>query len=256
MTPALPDTRLNRRAGWAGVIIALLALAGVWRFMPPTTPAIYDGACGSQDYRYVSPPAGSPATPKPDPVSKNLTLVNHLQPTTELVTDEAEGDATKAPQAQLIVTEDTFTAPPEATSMTLSIEPMAAPATQPTDGTLESNVYRFRATVDSKDVPQTTPGTIVLLATQVDSSDHAIEQFSNGSWKRINPTVPISCGASFGASVRSLGDFAVVKLGTTAAPATPPDSSAPPLLAAGGALVAIGVLGGVVYLLRRRQART
>ena len=203
-----------------------------------------------------------------------------LSPLVALATGE------QPPQAQVFATDGTLILPSGTTSIRMSIKPVE-PASLPTDGTIDGNVYRIRV-ANQAGLALTAPAAndvTIVLRSPGGGSDPRIEQLVAGTWTPL-ATDDAGFGSSFIAIVTSFGDFAIV---TGTAPARPSSSAseAPEALsspidtpettpapastaqqASGGqpafwgAFVAVGVATAVVALLvgadirRRRRRRT
>ena len=121
---------MSRRAGLAGAALALLALVLVRG--NGGGPPLYDGICTPVHYLTLG------ASPGPKSVSQTFTAAELAQ-TFELADDP------NTPQAQLIVTAAALAPAPGSQTVTVSINPVKPPATQPSDGTIDGNVYDFEA---------------------------------------------------------------------------------------------------------------
>lgn len=222
--------------------VALVALGALWHTLPVTTPPLYDGACMSDPYRYLSPPAGTHEAAAL-PATKNLT-VSTTSPATELTTNESP------PQAQLLIEQGSIAVPTGATTVQLSIEPVTPPTTLPTDGVIDGNIYKFTAavkgTVISTELAH--PATIVLRSSATTGQPRAIEQLVSGTWHRVDAST-LGCDDVHLATSTTLGDFALIDT-TTRPPSSGVSGSsntgnAPPWM-----LILIGALGVIALISR------
>ncbi len=249
-------TATPRRTGIVAMALATVLLSVVWLTVPLQSPPIYDGLCTPvPHYHYFEPPAGITVNEKPHPAAKDVPFDKGVQPVTILLTDEAAGDASTQPQAELILGENSVAYPAGTTSIHLSITAVPAPKVGPTDGTIDGNVYHFAVTAGGKELALKDLVTVSLQLTPVPSSPkRVVEQFVDGTWVPLE-TEAIAC-VLWATSAKTLGDFALVVPGTPAKPpVTPPapdDSNALGIILA---VVAVVVLGGAALVMRRFQTR-
>jgi hypothetical protein len=235
------------RAAWVTLAAGLLLLIGVQLPARHVATALYDGVVVEDPYRYLKPPSGAIGNPSSTTVTAQVSggSVAQLFAATSEV----------PPQAQVIAEQGALVLPGGATSVTLSIEPVA-PASLPTSGRLSGNVYRILVT-DQAGAPVTIrPGSLVTLVLRGDRppTNGTIAQYVGNSWE----TVPSDIGGLpdlFSTNLTSFGDFAVIdstqlqsasaSVGASAAPSTTPtptDGGGPPwiliiLIALGAAAV-------------------
>jgi hypothetical protein len=217
---------VTRRGGWAVIVIALVALAGVWRLLPSGSPAIYDGNCIADPYETLG---GSPA---PQPTSTTFPETRNVFPASEVYTSETP------PQAQVIMESGSFD---NTTTFTISITPVAAPSVTPPNGAIEGNVYRFSA-VNAQGAAVTPKAnvllTIVLRATESVPAP-IIDRFNGTAWTPLE-TANSGCGNTFLASSTQLGEFAAIAPGES--------KPAPPAATSGGFPV-VAIVGALLLLL-------
>jgi hypothetical protein len=234
---------MNRLGGWIVVVVAVAALAGVWRVLPAGSPAIYDGNCIANPYETLG---GSPA---PQPTSSAFPASSQF-PTSEVYTGESP------PQAQILMEPGTFD---NATALTISIGPVPAPAVKPPNGTIEGNVYKFAAVSAGGTAVEPKAGipvTIVLRAT-ASVPTPVIDRFDGTKWTPL-PTFNSGCGNTFELTSNQLGEFAAISPGGSKAPAPAVSSGGLPVVAIVGALVVLLVIAiAVLFSLDRgrKQAR-
>ncbi len=210
---------MSRRAGLAAAALALLALAVVRG--SGGGPPLYDGICLPPHYLSLG------ASPGPKSVSQTFTA-------TELAQTFELADDPNTPQAQLIVTASALAPATGSSTVTVSIAPVKAPAVNPSDGTIDGNVYDFEARSGGQSV-QMGPGklaAIVLGATSTGGPQIAIEHFDGTRWSPVAKTVQSGCGTTYQANTPTLGLFALVAQGQTPAPggAAPPSGGSPVIL--------------------------
>ena len=180
-----------------------LALVLVWRLVPSAPPPLYDGVCIADPYRALG---GTPA-----PSSASTSYSGSQFPTAEVLTGETPA------QAQILMMAGTFTA---ASSVTVSIAPVAPPAPPPAGHTQDGNAYQIIATAggqklqpDSQD-----PATIVLRG--ADQSSSLVLYVNAGSgWQPLR-TFNLGCGFTFEAVSQKLGYFALFRTAGGNAPSS------------------------------------
>jgi hypothetical protein len=173
------------RPGLAWWAFAVVLVAVGWLVTPhPVT--VCDGV-GQPDepYRYVSPPPGSPLTPKPTGTRTIIPVVAGL--TAE------EGDLVTAEigaQASVTLPQGGLAASAGPISANLVPE---APSVQPTDGRIDGNVYLLSITGVAGPVTFTAKAadaTIYLRATTADQPGPVVEHRSGPgqSWRQVTTT--------------------------------------------------------------------
>jgi hypothetical protein len=212
------------RAAWVTLAAGLLLLIAVQLPARHAATALYDGVVVEDPYRYLKPPAGAIGNPSSATVTAQVSGGSVAQ--LFAATDEVP------PQAQVIAEQGALVLPDGATSVTLSIEPVA-PASLPTSGRLAGNVYRILVT-DQAGAPVTIrPGSLVTLVLRGDRppTNGTIAQYVGNSWE----TVPSDIGGLpdlFSTNLTSFGDFGVidsaVAQSASAAPSAAPSATPPP----------------------------
>lgn len=223
---------MTRRGGWVVIVVAIAAIAGVWRVLPAGSHAIYDGNCIADPYQTLG------SSPAPQPASSTFPASKALFPTSEVYTSETP------PQAQILMTTGTFD---NTTALTISIAPVPAPALRPPNGTIEGNVYKFSAVnaAGSDLEPKSgLPVTIVLRAT-TSTPTPVIDRFNGTAWTPL-PTLNSGCGNTFELTSTQLGEFAAVSPGGSNPPRPGASSGGIPVVAIVGALVVLLVIAIVV----------
>jgi hypothetical protein len=232
---------VRRRHGWVVVIVAVAALAAVWRVLPASSPPIYDGNCIADPYVTLggSPSAKGatmtfPATTTPFPAS-------------EVFTGETP------PQAQLLMEAGSFDS---TVALTISVDPVAAPAVKPPNGAIEGNVYKYSAVNGAGVAVTPRPNvllTIVLRGTK-SVPPPVIDRFNGTAWVPLT-TQNSGCGNTFLTTSMQLGEFAAVAPGG-ASPVQPATGGGIPGALIIGALAALLVIAvGVLFTLDRRRNR-
>jgi hypothetical protein len=199
----------NRRIGTAVLALGAAFLAAVWFLIGVHAPPLYDGLVGpSEPYRYLQPPPNHKGGKAPTSVTRSLHLPTHGSPFFVLLTSE------QPPQAQLHLDQDAIVSPPGPQTIVFSIHAVPPPSTSPSGGVVEGNVYNFAAVTqrggpvtfhqDTANLDLRTPN-LVKGAT--------IEQYANGQWTRLSTGQFIGTPI-YSASIRSLGEFAVIGAGT------------------------------------------
>ena len=180
------------------LVLAAVLLTVVWRVAPAASPPIYDGVCAADPYRALgssTPP--SSATKMYGPVT-----AGSFQ-TSEVVTTETP------PQAQLLLVDGTFVSPEP---FTVSITPIAPPGPQPSDGSIDGNVYRILAVTASgkqlNPVDAAHSATLLLRGTGMNPA-RTMERLDGTTWTGLR-TLLAGCGDTFEAATPRLGDFALV----------------------------------------------
>jgi hypothetical protein len=232
---------MKRQAAVLTLLAGLGVIAVAQLVAPLGAPPLYDGVVVQDPYRYLAPGPtqfGSPASFTASPAITGSTSPQFVGATTE-----------SPPQAQLIAQPGAFVLPAGSTSLTVSIEPVAAPS-PPSSGPIAGNVYRFMV-VDQAGVavaisPSARP--TLLLRAPDGVADAVIYRFSDGAWHAL-PTEPSGQPGIAIANVSALGDFALIAL------PTPGVFGLDPTLL--GVASVAGVLSAVVlgYLVWRNQRR-
>jgi hypothetical protein len=228
------------------ITTALAGLLVVWQLLPPQTPALYDGSCTPEPYRYVvNNPLG---IPKPAPVSQSFPLENGQVTTTQVI---ADGD--NSPQAQILVLAGSVKVPTGARTITLTITPEAPPAIKPAGGFVDGNVYEFGITTDAgPPLSYSESPTIVLRGTNAAAPSRTFQQFDGTSWKSIKSS-SLGCADTLEAPVPTLGKFAIVAAGSSAPSHTEPSTSFPwGWVASALALLAFGAV--LTWVTHRRKS--
>jgi hypothetical protein len=189
---------VSRRGAGLVLVLAAVLLTAVWRLAPAASPPIYDGVCAADPYRALgSSPPPSSATKMYPPVT-----AGNFQ-TSEVVTGETP------PQAQLLLVDGTFVS---SEPFTVSITPVSPPGPQPSDGTIDGNVYRILAVTASgkqlNPVDAAHGATLLLRATAM-SPARTMERLDGTTWTDLR-TLLAGCGDTFEAATSRLGDFALV----------------------------------------------
>jgi hypothetical protein len=219
---------VSGRHGWVVILVAVAALVAVWRVVPAGSPPIYDGNCIADPYATLG------SSPAPQGATMNFPATTTPFPASEVFTGETP------PQAQILMESGSFD---NTVAVTISVDPVAAPAVKPSNGDIEGNVYKFSA-VNAAGVAVTPRSnaqlTIVLRGTK-SVPPPVIDRFNGTTWTPLT-TQNSGCGNTFLALSTQLGDFAAVA----------PSGTSPSQPAAGGggipgALI-IGALGALLVI--------
>jgi hypothetical protein len=217
---------VTRRHGAVVVLVSVVALATVWRVLPASSPPIYDGNCIADPYVTLG---GSPA---PQGASMHFPATSTPFPASEVFTGETP------PQAQLLMESGAFD---NTVALTVSVDPVAAPAVKPSNGAIEGNVYKFSA-VSAAGVAESPRAnvllTIVLRGTK-SVPPPVIDRYDGTAWTPLT-TQNSGCGNTFLATSTQLGEFAAVAPGGSS-PSQPATS--------GGGIPAVLIIGGLAALL-------
>ena len=259
---------LRRRPALLALVAGLLVITGS-RLAAPGAPPLYDGVVPLEPYLWVDPPPGGAGGPQG--ASAEIPNVGGGNDLIAVATTELQ------PQAQIFATPGALVMSPGATSVKVSIEPLA-PTVEPADGHVSGNVYRIVVTDDQGrplTAPESAKVSVVLRAGDPNLTSASIGILQDGSWKILAASVA-GFGATFIAVVTEFGDFAVVapgpdpnasgsagspsgSPGTSASTPSPSGAASPPggilddpRLPIAGIVVIILVMLGVAFLGDRR----
>ncbi len=233
---------MSRRYGWVVVLVAVVALATVSRVLPAASPPIYDGNCIADPYVTLG---GSPA---PQGATTTYPATPKIPfPAAEVFTTETP------PQAQILMESGSFD---NTVAVTVSVDPVAAPAVKPSNGAIEGNVYKYSAVNAAGVAVAPRPNvllTIVLRGTK-SVPPPVIDRFNGTSWTPLS-TQNSGCGNTFLTTSMQLGEFAAVAPGGTS-PSQPATGGGIPGALIIGALAALLVIAvAVLFTLDRRRNR-
>jgi hypothetical protein len=233
---------VTRRHGVVVVLVAVAALAAVWRVLPAASPPIYDGNCIADPYVTLG---GSPA---PQGATMRFPASTTPFPASEVFTSETP------PQAQVLMESGSFD---NTVALTIRVDPVAAPAVKPSNGAIEGNVYKFTAVNAAGVAVAPRPNvllTIVLRGTK-SVPPPIIDRFNGTTWTRLT-TQNSGCGNTFLATSTQLGEFAAVAPGASSPSQPAPSGGIPGALIIGGlaALLVIAIV--VLFTLDRSRNRS
>jgi hypothetical protein len=208
----------RRRVATIALAVGIALAAAAEAMAPLATPPLYDGVIVAQPYIWVDPPPGHPGDPQG--ASAHLPMTGHKNPVVALATPE------QPPQAQVVANEGDLVLPPSATSLDVSIIPLApsVDASAASTATVLGNVYRFTV-VDQNGVPATAPTSAyvsITLRAPEDAPGAQVGQLVDGAWRPLKSEVGFT--ATYLAVVTAFGDFAVIVPGATP---SPPSGSSP-----------------------------
>ena len=203
---------MTRRAALA-LGVAAVALAASWRFVAPATPPLYDGFQNVAPYLYYCVPAGYHQSKAVTAKTQQLTVTN----------GQIEGGgafvATDEPpvaQAQVLIGGSSLALPAGATEITLTITPVARPATLPSDGTLDGNVYTVAVTSGgqpvtlAKDAQGNLQQWTLVLRGEPNKPTAVLEQFDGGAWHRALINQPVGQADVYAGNFTSFGTFGLI----------------------------------------------
>ena len=233
---------MSRRGG-ALAVAALALLAVAMARGSGGGPPLYDGICLPPQYLTLG------ATPGPSSASRTYTAA-------DLAQSQALSTGESTPQAQLIFGSGSFTPPPGASTVTVSITPVKPPAVKPAGGTIDGNVYSFDAESGGHQVPLNHghPATVVLAATRSGGPQLVVEQFNGSSWAPVGKTFQSGCGTTYEAASATLGLSALVAEGGAASPSAGSQGGGIPtvLIVIVVVVVVLALVIGAARLSRRR----
>lgn len=228
-------------AALAAAMLALLALAAVRG--SGGGPPLYDGICLPPHYLLFG------ASPGPPSVSKSYTATD-LAGTLEV----ADNDST--PQAQIIIGAGSLAVPPGVATATVSITPVTPPPTKPSGGVIDGNVYSFTVVAGGHHLALAPghPATAVLAATSSGGGQRVVEHFDGTRWSPVGKTFQSGCGTTYEAASPTLGLFALVAQGGSAAPNPGSQGGGvPTILIVIVVVVVLALVIGAARLGRRRR---
>ncbi|MBV8527744.1 MAG: hypothetical protein JOZ75_05470 [Candidatus Dormibacteraeota bacterium] len=186
--------RGRRRQAWVAIGASAVALLMVWRLLPAASPPLYDGICIADPYRHLG---GNPA-----PTSATSSFPGAQFPAAEVLTSETPA------QAQVLMMAGTFSA---ASSISVTVQPVAPPAPPPPGKTQDGNAYQITATSGGQQVQPSSsdPATIVLRGSGA-SGSLVLYVDPGGGWQPLK-TFNLGCGFTFEAVSPKLGYFALFR---------------------------------------------
>jgi hypothetical protein len=192
----------SRRLAAGALVCGLAVVVIAQRLAPIAGPPLYDGVPVTDPYKWLSPPSG---------LQGGAQSAHQTDVVADIQAGLAVGTPELPPQVQVVVDPGALALADATTSVTISIEPVGAPAVQPSDGTVAGNVYRI-ATVDQAGTAigfnAGGTATLVLRGPPVLRSA-TIESFDGGVWTKLH-TDPAGIPDIFTATVTGFGDFALV----------------------------------------------
>jgi hypothetical protein len=203
----------RKRRCWLGVAASGLVLA--WAVAPATIP-IYDGI-GNPDepYRYVNPPSSAKTTKTPGDARAVLPVRNGTNPNGQYANTGESG-----PQLSYYLPGNAYHLPASATSVTVTVKPLAPSAPLPKDGTIVTNVYRIAAVGNGGQPVQVTGSgpsepSLQMRAPDARQPGPVFEHLTPSGWVRAR-TIRVAVDV-YQAQAPTLGDWALVRLKSTAA---------------------------------------
>ena len=208
-----------------------VALAAVWLARPVARPPLYDGIPITNQYRYVSPPPNYQNQP-PQRAHAVVAATGASSPVIVVTT----GDG----QARLQLDGGALVMPADATSLTVDVVPVPAPAGAPALGQIDGNVYAVG--VSAAGVPVgLAPGrrATVTLAATGDLTGESIQEYSAPTWQQL-PTRDLG-SFLFSAPLSRFGEVTLVGTGT----ATEGVASVAAVLVSGVVAIVLVVVGSL-----------
>ena len=183
-------------------MVGLVMMATAQAVRPVELP-LFDGVVVVDPYRYLSPPPGGEGSPTP--ARATLPIAAGKSPSFAVYTSETP------PQAELLAKGGELALGSGATSVTVTIDPIAPPAGASRDA-IAGNVYHFAVMDQSGAALGLAAGQTITLAmrgppgTAVDAT---IARFSDGAWQPVK-TAPSGLQDLFLTNAEAFGDYAVV----------------------------------------------
>ena len=224
----------SARGRWRWPATATAALLTAWLLAPAAVP-IYNGI-GNPDepYRWVKPPATAKTTKTPTGAHKVVPAAGGLSAAAFANTSES------GPQLSLYLPPGALKAPSGATTIDVTVEPLAPQAPLPTDGTIVTNVYRLTATADGQQAPVVGTGrsepSLQMRSPDARQPGPVFEHRTATGWQKMR-TIRVGTDI-YQSQAPALGDWALVQL-------TSPSSAA----GSGGSGVRWELLGPGIALL-------
>jgi len=194
----------QQRTRW--ILIATVALLTAWLLAPAALP-IYDGI-GNPDepYRWVKPPANAKTTKAPTGAHKVLQVSGGASQAGFANTDEL------GPQLSLYLPQTALKAPAGASTIDITVQPLAPEPPLPTDGTIVTNVYHLTATANGQPVSVIGKGpsepSLQMRAPTAQQPGPVFEHRTTSGWQRAR-TIRVGVDV-YQAQAPVLGDWALV----------------------------------------------
>jgi hypothetical protein len=211
------------RRGWVFIAIGLVLAAAAQVAGPLGSPPLYDGVVVVEPYLWLDPPPDHPGGAQG--TSDTLDVESGASPLLAVATPET------APQAQVFGAPGSLVLPPGATTINVSIIPVAPPSL-PSEGYIDGNVYRFELTDQAGQAITADPSalvSIVMRAADETLANVKIERFDGAKWEVLD-TSPAGL-TGFLVVVTTFGDFAVVGSGESPYPTETATSTEAPTVA-------------------------
>jgi hypothetical protein len=232
----------ERARGAAAVLAGALLLGVAWLVIAPGSPPLYDGVgFPDEPYRYLTPPAGAPATKPPTSASADITVTAGKSVAANISTRE------QGPQAAIYIADQGLAVQGSTGVVTVSLSPTPAD-TRPADGSIPGNAYTIAASskggsVAVSSIPSAV--TVLLRVPKATSARVAIEVLVGDRWEQLNT---FQTGSDvYSAALPVLGTVAAV-LVTASQRAVPYAGAASGQPQSGGGLSLGPLLAGSVVL--------
>ena len=216
----------DRRVALATLATGLLVIVAAQVLAPAAAPPLYDGVVPLEPYVWADPPPDHPGGAQG--ASATISVENGTNDLVAVATPEM------VPQAQVFAVPGSLTLQPGATSIKVSIVPIAPPAL-PSTGYIDGNAYRILLT-DQTGAPITADPaqrvSVVIRSADPALAEATIALFDGTAWQPLETSPPDMPGGGFVAVVSEFGDFAIIASGVspypTASASAPDEASSSP----------------------------
>lgn len=184
-------------------LIIGLFMMGMAQVVLPVDLPLFDGVIIVEPYRYLTAPSGAQNSPSSAKVT--LQVEGGISPGFAVYTTETP------PQAEVLGKGGEFALGAETTSLTVTIDPVSAPAGAASSG-IAGNVYRVAVVDQSGAAVPLAAGQTVILALRGPAGtavDATIARFSDGAWDPVK-TAPSGLHDLFLTDAEAFGDYAVL----------------------------------------------
>ena len=196
----------------AAVLLIGLGLVAVGQLPPMARPApLFDGVFVEEPYRFVEPAAGEAGDPQPAQLGEPVT--NGAVALLAVATSEGP------PQAQMIAQADAFAISADTTSVSVSIQPIAAH-----DPQVLGNIYRIAVTDQAGAALEARPAALITVVLRTPAPnpnpDAQLARFDGTRWVTL-ATDHGGLPDLFSANIDQFGDYAVILPGYAVASLSP-----------------------------------
>lgn len=216
----------RRSLALAAVLGGLVVVAIAQQARPISGPPLYDGVVVFDPYKWLSAPPG---------LDGGAQSAQQSFSGGDLRAGFAFGTPEEPPQIQIQSVFTSLALPRGTSSVTMSIEPIAAPAATPPNGIIAGNVYQIQVADQHGTAIKAKRGATVTLVIRGPTSlpNATIDRFSDGKWTALQTTWP-GVPDTFVVNIAEFGEFALVapeawvptgETAATPAPAAPVSSA-------------------------------